>query len=129
MVHEPDPDNKKKVLSGTDDGRVLSNWYHKSRKAHLGLIFAALLICLMYSVDGLAAKETKYTLTKELDREKTQHDKGYYLTETIDKDDPHYGWGLGSFYIQGYTEVTKDEDGMLVFLKNVGDELTLGFDL
>ena len=78
---------------------------------------------------GFAAKETKYTLTKEMDRVRMQHDSGYYTEEKIEKEDPHYGWGLGSFYIEGYTEVLKDEDGTPVFLKNVGNELVLGFDL
>ncbi len=89
----------------------------------------SIIFMITFFTTGFAAKETKYTLTKEMDRVRTQHDSGFYVLEEIGKDDPHYGWGLGSFYIQGYTEVIKDEDGTPVFLKNVGDELILGFDL
>ncbi len=78
---------------------------------------------------SFAAKEAKYVLTNEMDRVKTRHDSGFSDVETIEKDDPHYGWGLGTFYIQGFTEVMKEDDGTPVFLKNVGDELILGFDL
>ena len=98
------------------------------RVHNLTFLLCAMFLIACYST-GFAAKETKYTLTKELDRVKTRHDSGFSEIEEIGKDDPHYGWGLGSFYIQGYTEVVKDDDGSLVFLKNVGDELILGFDL
>ncbi len=97
------------------------------KKILIGLMTFALLVSA--SSIGLASKETKYTLTNETDRVRTQHDGGYSVQENLGKDDPHYGWGLGNFYIQGYTEVLKDEDGTPVFLKNVGDELILGFDL
>ena len=39
--------------------------------------------------------------------------------------DPHFGWELGNFFISGYTDKTDDN----VFLKNVGDEITLWFNL
>lgn len=49
---------------------------------------------------------------------------------TITKDDMHYGWDLGYFYVSGYTaEVQKSSDDKAVFLKNVGDKVTLGFRL
>lgn len=98
------------------------------KKYIVGLVAVIMLFVTCFST-AYAAKEKKYTLTNENDRIKTQHDGGFITEEKIDKNDPHYGWGLGTFYITGFTEVMKDEDGTPVFLKNVGDELILSFDL
>jgi hypothetical protein len=54
---------------------------------------------------------------------------GYFGEELIDKDDIHYGWDLGNFFVSGYTDKVKDDDGNMVFLKNVGDKVTLWFKL
>ena len=54
---------------------------------------------------------------------------GYFGEELIDKDDIHYGWDLGNFFVSGYTDKVKDDDGNTVFLKNVGDKVTLWFKL
>lgn len=55
---------------------------------------------------------------------------GYSGHEAIDTDDPHYGWDIGQFYVNGYTRsVTDSETGSTVFLKNVGDTVTLWFNL
>lgn len=59
---------------------------------------------------------------------KTNLDEGYSGTEVIDKDDPHDGWGLGKFVINGYTRETAEND-IPVFLKNAGDNVTLWFVL
>ncbi len=59
---------------------------------------------------------------------KTDKDNGYSGSESITKDDPHYGWDLGTFTINGYTRETA-EDGTSVFLKNLGDKVTLWFTL
>ena len=59
----------------------------------------------------------------------TGKDNGYSGNEPIDKDDPHYGWDLGYFYINGYTRETMTTDKVPVFLKNVGDKVTLWFHL
>ena len=96
------------------------------KKALVGIMIVAMMLC---SSVGYAAKESRYSLTNELDRVKMQHDGGFVTEERIEKDDPHYGWGLGTFYITGFTDVIKESDGTPVFLKNVGDELILGFDL
>lgn len=55
-------------------------------------------------------------------------DTGYSEDNPIDKDDIHYSWELGRFFISDYTRVT-DDNGIPVFLKNVGDEITLSFNL
>lgn len=58
----------------------------------------------------------------------TGKDNGFSGNEPIDKDDPHFNWDIGYFYINGYTRETVDGD-IPVFLKNVGDKVTLWFHL
>ena len=59
----------------------------------------------------------------------TGKDNGYSGNKPIDKDDPHYGWEIGYFYVNGYTRETATADQTPVFLKNVGDKVTLWFHL
>lgn len=59
----------------------------------------------------------------------TGKDNGYSGNKPIDKDDPHYGWDIGYFYVNGYTRETAAADQTPVFLKNVGDRVTLWFHL
>lgn len=54
---------------------------------------------------------------------------GYFGEELIDKKDVHYGWDIGNFFVSGYTDEAEDTDGDMVFLKNVGDKVTLWFKL
>ena len=54
---------------------------------------------------------------------------GYSGSITIDKKDAHYGWELGRFFVSGYTDEVKNTNGDMVFLKNVGDKVTLWFKL
>ena len=54
---------------------------------------------------------------------------GYAERKDIDLKDPHYGWELGKFYVKGYTRLTNKTDGSPVFLKNVGDTISLSFKL
>lgn len=54
---------------------------------------------------------------------------GYFGSATIDKKDAHYGWDLGHFFVSGYTDEVTNTDGDMVFLKNVGDKVTLWFNL
>lgn len=62
-------------------------------------------------------------------RTKTEKDKGYtgVVDETVD--DPHYGWNLGDFIINGYTEDELDADGTPIIYKNAGDQVTLWYSL
>lgn len=59
----------------------------------------------------------------------TGKDNGYSGNEPIDKDDPHYSWDIGYFYVNGYTRETTNANQTPVFLKNVGDKVTLWFHL
>lgn len=54
--------------------------------------------------------------------------EGYSGTQEITKDDPHYGWELGSFFVSGFTSSVGSKDE-IVFLKNAGDVVTLWFNL
>lgn len=57
------------------------------------------------------------------------HDTGFSECNKITEDDPHFGWQLGDFYVNGFTRVTENKDGDPVFLKTVGDTVTLWFEL
>ena len=54
---------------------------------------------------------------------------GYFGEELIEKGDAHYGWELGNFFVSGYTDEVVKDDGSVVFLKNIGDKVTLWFKL
>lgn len=54
---------------------------------------------------------------------------GYVGEELIKQGDSHYGWELGNFFVSGYTDEVVKDDGSVVFLKNVGDQVTLWFRL
>lgn len=54
---------------------------------------------------------------------------GYSEAHEITIDDPHFGWELGRFLMSGYTSMTRDADGTLVFLKVSGDKLALSYRL
>lgn len=57
-------------------------------------------------------------------------DTGFSKQDPLDSDDPHYGWSIGTFFVNGYTRETKDDiTGAPIFLKNVGDRVTLWFNL
>ncbi|MCD7882797.1 MAG: hypothetical protein LUI87_03680 [Lachnospiraceae bacterium] len=80
-----------------------------------------------YAETGASAADTpRKTLG---DKMNTGKDTGYSGNNEITSDDPHYGWDIGEFFINGYTRETKDEDGNTYFLKNVGDKVTLWFSL
>lgn len=57
---------------------------------------------------------------------------GYHGMKPMEKDDPHYGLTIGQFYVSGYTDTASPapgDIGDIVFLKNVGDKVTLWFSL
>lgn len=86
---------------------------------------------LINSNDNIGNTSTASTTPRqELGKKiKTAKDSGYTGEEAIDSKDPHYGWDLGQFTVNGYTRATKDTDNSDVFLKNVGDKVTLWFTL
>lgn len=74
----------------------------------------------------ISANEQIYNLGEKT---RTENFDGYYGEKLIDKKDDHYGWDLGKFFVSGYTDERADADGNIVFLKNVGDKMTLWFNL
>ncbi len=57
----------------------------------------------------------------------TGKDTGYSKSDFIEEGDLHWGWKIGDFYIDGFSQVI--EGDIPVFLKTVGDDVTLHFDL
>ncbi len=94
-----------------------------------GKLLAIFMVLLLIFGSAGAEEVLSQTLTGELDAVKTKHDNGFIKTEAIDEKDPHSGWGLGEFYIQGFTEMKEEADGTPVFLIKESDEITLGFRL
>lgn len=56
-------------------------------------------------------------------------DNGYSGAKAIESGDPHFGWKLGDFFVSGYTSVYEDADGNPVFIKTLGDQIELWFQL
>lgn len=64
-----------------------------------------------------------YTVTK------TGLDNGYSGEKEIGRDDPHFGMTLGKFYISGFTSAISEDNSNFIFLKTVGDNMQLHFEL
>lgn len=56
-------------------------------------------------------------------------DTGYSKTDPIQGNDKHFGWRLGRFFVSGYTRVINNNSDNPVFIKTLGDSVTLWFDL
>lgn len=88
-----------------------------------------------YLIDSLenVGDKTLPTATprKELGKRiNTGKDNGFSGNEAITDKDPHFGWDIGTFYLNGYTReqiVAGNEEP--IFLKTVGDRVTLWFHL
>lgn len=65
------------------------------------------------------------------DKVNTGKDTGYDMGQAkkVDKDDPHFGWQIGTFTVNGYTRETAKGNEEIVFLKTLGDDITLWFTL
>ena len=59
----------------------------------------------------------------------TGMDNGYSKTNPIDGGNKHFGWRLGRFFISGFTRVTENGSDNPVFIKTLGDSVTLWFEL
>ncbi len=96
----------------------------KSRILGITLVLTMLISLFPVTVNAEKAEE-KYRLGELYN---TGKDNGYSERNPIGKDDPHYKWKMGEFFVTGFTR--QMFDGITpVFLKNVGDEVTLWFDL
>ena len=67
------------------------------------------------------------------DKVRVEKHDGYFGKKEIEKGDLHYGdngeWNLGNFFVSGHTDEVVESNGNVVFLKNVGDKVTLWFNL
>lgn len=67
------------------------------------------------------------------DKVRVEKHDGYFGQKEIEKGDLHYGdngeWDLGNFFVSGHTDEVVESNGNVVFLKNVGDKVTLWFNL
>lgn len=98
----------------------------KMKNKRVFAIALAILVMVTTIPMQVGAAETKWNMGSVVN---TGKDNGYSGKESIKSDDPHYGWKLGQFYVQGYSGRQEDENGNPIFLKNVGDEVKLMFDL
>lgn len=88
----------------------------------------ALLLSMTVSITAVSAddSELRYYLGSAVN---AGRDTGYSKSQHIGKNDPHFGWELGKFFLSGYTRQTTQADGTPLFLKTVGDTVTLWFNL
>ena len=92
------------------------------------LLASAALLLINCSLTAVAASDTqKYYIGEAFVN--TGKDNGFSGSNEIGLKDSHYGWKLGRFVISGYTSVKRDAQGNPVFLKNLGDRVTLSFIL
>ena len=61
--------------------------------------------------------------------QKTGLDNGYVGNKEIGRDDPHFGLSIGKFYVSGFTSAMSMDQNDFIFLKTVGDNLELHFEL
>ena len=64
-----------------------------------------------------------------VDAVNTGLDNGYSKADEIEGDDRHFGWRLGRFFMNGFTRVSEGTSNNPIFVKTVGDSVTLWFDL
>ena len=82
--------------------------------------------CTNNGEDSVVDHSQTYSLGEKV---RAKNFDGYYGEELIEQGDSHYGWELGNFFVSGYTDEVVKDDGSVVFLKNVGDKVTLWFNL
>lgn len=109
--------------------KSITNWYGTEQEyKKCAEVYEFYLI--NSSENSAEATQATATPRKELGTKiNTGKDNGYSGNEAIRNKDPHYGWDIGTFFVNGYTRETSDYAGNPIFLKNVGDRVTLWFNL
>lgn len=59
----------------------------------------------------------------------TGTNNGFSEENKVNKDDEHYGWSIGKFYISGYSRVSEGADGEPIFIMDPDQNLKLSFVL
>lgn len=109
--------------------KSITNWLgvEKEGKTYAEMYTFYLVNSSEHSGDVTLATDTP---RKELGTKiNTGKDNGYSGNAGMSSEDPHYGWEIGTFFVNGYTRETTDDAGNPVFLKNVGNRVTLWFNL
>lgn len=88
--------------------------HYKDSIARLKECFSALGISIYYAAETAVNAGT---------------DTGYTKSDTIGVNDVHFGWRLGRFMMSGFTRVSDDSKGNPIFIKTLGDKVTLWFEL
>ena len=96
-------------------------------KAFSGVLLV-LLLGVGLSTPAAVAEDAEFVMGKN-SLVNTGKDNGFSERNLVDNDDPHWGWEMGDFLVSGFTRVTEDSQGTTVLLKNVGDTVTLRFEL
>jgi hypothetical protein len=94
------------------------------KKLLYGVMASVLIISVvLMPIDVMAdSKDNIY-----YDGETQKKGEGYDEDKDMKDSDVHYGWRLGQFQISGYTRKQEMEDGSPLFIKNVGDTVSLSF--
>ena len=87
---------------------------------------AALASMLAANLEAPDPNEPRYYLGEVVN---TGVDNGYSEAREIGDGDVHFGWTLGRFFVCGFTSVYEDENGDPVFIKTLGDQIQLWFEL
>ena len=80
----------------------------KMKNKRVFVLGVTLLVMVTTIPMQVGAAETKWNMGSVVN---TGKDNGYSGKESIKSDDPHYGWTLGQFYVQGYSGRQEDESG------------------
>ncbi len=137
------------ILYETTDIEMINGYYYRLIVVYeTARKIGTSTVALVFSQDNIEYKRTAevyefYISSKNAHIEPINESmKRYSLGETtlvsdfasysgakeITKDDLHYGWKLGEFFVSGFTSSTGSKDNV-VFLKNAGDVITLWFNL
>lgn len=91
------------------------------------LLFISIFVLVNVFSYGLLASESENEYFYD-DVVNTGKDNGYRDDNLLEPKDPHYGWKLGTFSINGFTSNISDT-GEPIFLKNRGDNICVWFKL
>ena len=92
-------------------------------------LVATLLFCLCLPISVSASTDNEKKIEFDCEVVNAGNNTGYSEENKITSDDPHYKWSIGKFFVTGHSDYEKDANGNFVFLKNVGDKVTLWFCL
>lgn len=112
-----------KVAKNTGEKEKIAFWSDKYEYKKYTEVYE---FYLYYKSSGTQNQnQLVYELGKTIN---TGKDNGFSGQLVMGKNDPHLGWKLGQFKVTGYTK-SVSENGKPVFLKNVGDQIALSFQL